>query len=58
MRGRIIKALVGGTVGRKDLYKAVDGDARFESALSSLIRDGMVVQNGELIGLTGADKTS
>ncbi len=58
MRGRIIKALVGGTVGRKELYKAVDGDARFESALSSLIRDGMVVQNGKQIGLTGVDKTS
>ncbi|HAC55917.1 TPA: endonuclease III [Candidatus Saccharibacteria bacterium] len=58
MRGRIIKALVGGPVGRKELFKTVDGDDRFESALSSLIRDGMVVQNGELIGLTGADKTS
>jgi A/G-specific adenine glycosylase len=58
MRGRILKRLVGGACSRTDLYDAVLGDERFDRALASLVRDGLVDAFGDRIGLTGAGKTS
>jgi len=58
MRGRIVKALVAGSTDRTELFDVVKGDSRFEPALDSLVRDGMVECRGEIVGLTGSQKTS
>lgn len=58
MRGRIIKVLVAGPLTTNELQDLVVSDERFEPALASLLRDGMVEQQDEKVGLTGAEETS
>lgn len=53
MRGRILKALTGGTLAGATLRESVQADERYELALESLIREGMVTQKGDAISLTG-----
>lgn len=58
MRGRIVKALVAGASTEGELRKKVQADERFEPALSSLLLEGFIEQNGAKISLTGADQTA
>lgn len=58
MRGRILKALVDGTCSERELSERVQGDERFEPALSSLLQEGFIERKGKNICLTGADQTS
>ena len=56
MRGRIVRVLVAGASTEGELRKKVQADERFEPALSSLLLEGFIEQNGANISLTGADQ--
>lgn len=58
MRGRILKALVGGELQRDTLRERVEGDQRFEPALAALMVEGFVQIHGDTIGLTGVNQAS
>ena len=58
MRGRILKALIGGSLSRNDLHTAVAGDERFEPALTALLAEELVQMHGDNIGLTGVRQGS
>jgi len=58
MRGRILKALVGGQLPRNELLKRVHGDERFDPAIKSLEREGFIQINHRGIGLTGQGETA
>lgn len=53
MRGRIVRALVSGKLKRNELIQIVQADDRFEPAVQSLLREGMIQENEYGIGLTG-----
>lgn len=53
MRGRILKALTAGAVSEATLRAAVQADERYESAIESLVDEGLVVQKDGVISLTG-----
>lgn len=57
MRGRIIKALTGGSLTELVLRDVVAADSRFVPALKSLQSEGMIVKKGDLISLTGHTDT-
>lgn len=52
MRGRIIAALTAGEMTDKQLRLAVEADARYESAITTLIRDGLITKMGECLSLS------
>lgn len=52
VRGQIIKALSGDDMTRAQLEKSVVYDERFAPALDGLIRDGLVVDAGDVLHLT------
>lgn len=52
MRGRILKALVTGTKRSQELKETVAADERFEVALESLQREGLITHNNDSISLT------
>lgn len=58
MRGRIIRTLLAGELGRDELSERVEAGDRFEPALQSLLSEGMLEENGQVIGLTGKPETS
>ncbi len=58
MRGRIIRILLAGELTRENLSERVEADDRFEPALQSLLSEGMLEENGQVIGLTGTSETS
>ena len=51
MRGRIVKVLTEGDVGKQQLQKAVQADERFATALEGLMQDGLVIQRGSTLCL-------
>lgn len=58
MRGLIVKALVTRAYERTDLESFVNVDERFEPALASLQRDGLIQTDGNFFSLTGERETS
>ena len=52
MRGRIIAALTAGEMTDKQLRLAVEADARYESAITTLMRDGLITKMGECLSLS------
>jgi A/G-specific adenine glycosylase len=52
VRGQIVRVLAGGGKTAKALKQAVIVDERFETALSGLLRDGLVVQTDQIFHLT------
>ena len=52
MRGRIIAALTAGEMTDIQLRLAVEADARYESAITTLIRDGLITKTGECLSLS------
>lgn len=53
MRGRILKTLVAGVLEEKTLRSIVQADERYDSALKSLQKEGLLVRKGDEISLTG-----
>lgn len=56
MRGLILKALIEGARGERELREKVGADERFAPAIDSLLRDELIEQRGGTIGLTGASQ--
>lgn len=53
MRGRILKALTTGAIVESELRKRVQADERYKAALEDLVREGLVIQEEDVIRLTG-----
>lgn len=52
IRGQIVKVLMGTAMTQGKLQELVDFDDRFTPALNGLMRDGLVVQTGDVLHLT------
>lgn len=52
VRGQIIKALSGGQLTLGELHQVVQGDERFDAAIESLQRDGLIRHHADSVDLT------
>lgn len=52
VRGQIIRLLVGGSLSRQEIETQLTVDTRFEKAVTGLIRDGLLIQMGDIFHLT------
>ena len=55
VRGQIVRELGQGRLSEAALRRIVMADDRFEVALSGLIKDGLIVRSGNVVGLAGSD---
>lgn len=52
IRGQIVRALAGRDMTEEELQRAVTYDDRFIAALAGVVKDGLVVQSGDMLHLT------